>query len=116
MYGTEDPFYRQFEEQYEVIKNMGTLKDICMTYGKNKENKTRKIVLNNWPHGFGSDGGWVKDYAQWMEEIFLSDSSTLGTRNGKDGREGFTPETRVQDVSSMFSANNFSPRRPMIVW
>ena len=56
VYGTEDPFYNQFERQYEVIRGMGI--------------KTGRIVLNGWPHGFGSDGGWVKDYASWLEQIF----------------------------------------------
>ena len=27
---------------------------------------TGRIVLNGWPHGFGSDGGLVKDYAAWL--------------------------------------------------
>lgn len=56
VYGTEDPFYRQFQQQYDVISGMGI--------------PTRRIVLNGWPHGFGSDGGWVKDYAAWLEAIF----------------------------------------------
>lgn len=56
VYGTQDPFYNQFQQQYEVIRNMGI--------------STGRIVLNGWPHGFGSDGGWVKDYASWLEEIF----------------------------------------------
>lgn len=55
VYGTEDPFYSQFEEQYEVVREMGI--------------DTGRIVLNGWPHGFGSDGGWVKDYAEWLEEV-----------------------------------------------
>ena len=56
VYGTEDPFYNQFEEQYQVVTDMGI--------------STNRIVLNNWPHGFGADGGWVKDYATWLEQIF----------------------------------------------
>lgn len=56
VYGTEDPFYNQFERQYEVLQGMGI--------------STGRIVLNGWPHGFGSDGGWVKDYAAWLESIF----------------------------------------------
>ena len=56
VYGTEDPFYNQFEQQYKVLQNMGI--------------PTGRIVLNGWPHGFGSDGGWVKDYAAWLESIF----------------------------------------------
>ena len=55
-YGTEDPFYDQFEQQYQVIKNMGI--------------QTKRIVLDGWPHGFGADGGWVKDYATWLEDVF----------------------------------------------
>ena len=56
VYGTEDPFYRQFQQQYDVISGMGI--------------STGRIVLNGWPHGFGSDGGWVKNYAAWLETIF----------------------------------------------
>ena len=54
--GGEDPFYRQFQQQYDVISGMGI--------------STGRIVLNGWPHGFGSDGGWVKNYAAWLETIF----------------------------------------------
>ena len=56
VYGTEDPFYRQFDQQYAVISGMGI--------------ETRRIVLDGWPHGFGSDGGWVQDYADWLCEVF----------------------------------------------
>lgn len=56
VYGTEDPFYDQFEDQYKLLKNMGVA--------------TGRIVLNGWPHGFGGDGGWVQDYAKWLENIF----------------------------------------------
>lgn len=56
VYGTEDPFYGQFEQQYDVIQSMGI--------------KSGRIVLDGWPHGFGSDGGWVKEYAAWLEAIF----------------------------------------------
>ena len=58
VYGTEDPFYRQFQQQYDVIRNMGI--------------STGRIVLNGWPHGFGSDGGWVNDYAAWLESVFAN--------------------------------------------
>lgn len=30
----------------------------------------RRIVLQDWPHGFGGDGGWVEDYAAWLEAVF----------------------------------------------
>lgn len=58
VYGTEDPFYRQFEQQYQVIKDMGL--------------PVSRIVLNGWPHGFGSDGGWINDYADWLESVFAN--------------------------------------------
>ena len=58
VYGTEDPFYSQFEKQYGVIQSMGI--------------ETGRIVLNGWPHGFGSDGGWVNDYAAWLENVFAN--------------------------------------------
>ena len=50
------PFYRQFEAQYALMQEVGT--------------PTERIVLQDWPHGFGADGGWVKDYAKWLETIF----------------------------------------------
>lgn len=56
VYGTEDPFYSQFEAQYALLKDMGIA--------------TGRIVLDGWPHGFGADGGWVRDYAAWLEQIF----------------------------------------------
>lgn len=56
VYGTRDPFYSQFESQYEVLSDMGI--------------STKRIVLEDWPHGFGADGGWVKTYAEWLENIF----------------------------------------------
>lgn len=55
-YGTEDPFYRQFEAQYDLMQEVGVL--------------TKRIVLQDWPHGFGGDGGWVEDYAWWLEQVF----------------------------------------------
>ncbi len=55
-YGTNDPFYSQFEAQVEVMKEVGVI--------------TKTIVLQDWPHGFGGDGGWVEDYAQWLEAVF----------------------------------------------
>lgn len=55
-YGTEDPFYNQFESQYDLMQDIGI--------------STNRIVLRNWPHGFGGDGGWINDYAKWLENIF----------------------------------------------
>ena len=55
-YGTEDPFYRQFEQQYAVLENMGHPVD--------------RLALQNWPHGFGAAGGWVETYADWLENVW----------------------------------------------
>lgn len=57
-YGTRDPFYGQFEQQYGVVSGMGIPKE--------------RIVLNGWPHGFGADGGWVADYGEWLEGVFAA--------------------------------------------
>ena len=54
-YGTEDPFYRQFEAQVELMDEVGIT--------------TNTIVLDQWPHGFGGNGGWVADYAAWLEKV-----------------------------------------------
>lgn len=55
-YGTEDPFYRQFEAQVELMDKVGIT--------------SNTIVLDDWPHGFGGNGGWVADYAAWLENAF----------------------------------------------
>lgn len=57
-YGTEDPFYSQFEAQVELMSEIGVA--------------ARTLVLNDWPHGFGGDGGWVETYAQWLESVFTA--------------------------------------------
>lgn len=60
VYGTRDPFFSQFERQFSVMQK---------AYGK--EN-VKRIVLDGWPHGFGGDGGWIKNFAAWLEEVFES--------------------------------------------
>lgn len=60
VYGTEDPFYGQFEAQVAIMPEVGV--------------STKTIVLNGWPHGFGADGGWVEDYALWLEGIFQNEN------------------------------------------
>ena len=55
-YGTEDPFYHQFEQQYAILEGMGHPVD--------------RLVLQNWPHGFGVEGGWVETYADWLENVW----------------------------------------------
>ena len=57
-YGTRDPFYGQFEAQYELMTELGY--------------PVRRLVLEGWPHGFGGDGDWVEDYAAWLEAVFTA--------------------------------------------
>ncbi|MDO5378350.1 MAG: alpha/beta hydrolase [Clostridia bacterium] len=63
VYGTEDPFFSQFQRQYDVLREMGVA--------------AGRIVLDGWPHGFGADGGWVRDYAAWLEGVFMSKGECL---------------------------------------
>ena len=53
-YGTNDPFYRQFEAS--LLENAGE--------------HVERLVLENWGHGFGSRGNWMADYDQFLTEIF----------------------------------------------
>ena len=55
-YGTRDPFYSQFEAQYELMTELG-----C---------PVRRLVLEGWPHGSGGD--WIEDYASWLESVFAA--------------------------------------------
>lgn len=70
-YGTEDPFYRQFEAQVELMEEVGV--------------PTTTIVLQDWPHGFGGSGGWVPDYAAWLEDVFARNDETANTGQNRLG-------------------------------
>ena len=59
VYGTEDPFYTQFEAQSELLRD-----DVGVP--------VRRLVLRGWPHGFGGDGDWIEDYAAWLEAVFTA--------------------------------------------
>lgn len=54
VYGTEDPFYDQFNAQVDLLE------------GLNKDIESQ--VLDNYPHGFGSTGGWVEKVDSWLDE------------------------------------------------
>lgn len=55
VYGTEDPFYKQFNAQVDLLNNLD----------KNIESK----VLNKYPHGFGVRGNWVSIIDKWLDEV-----------------------------------------------
>ncbi len=56
VYGTDDPFYRQFDYQFQVMRTIG--------------NQVSRVVLNDWSHGFGADGGWLGEFSEWLESSF----------------------------------------------
>lgn len=55
-YGTNDPFYRQFEAQFSMLENAGE--------------QAERLVLQDWGHGFGSRGGWMEDHDRFLTKIF----------------------------------------------
>lgn len=55
-YGTEDPFYDQFEMQVGLMASLGYT--------------VHARVLNGWPHGFGALGGWIPEFDEFMQEAF----------------------------------------------
>lgn len=55
-YGTEDPFFDQFEGQVDLMASLGY--------------RVRARVLEGWPHGFGAEGGWVPEFDAFMQEAF----------------------------------------------
>ena len=57
-YGTQDPFYDQFEAQVEVMAAHGIT--------------LHARVLDGWPHGFGAEGGWIEEYDGFMQQAFTA--------------------------------------------
>jgi len=55
LYGTEDPFYSQFGLCADATREAGI--------------ETVEIVLQDTPHGFGYQGNWIPDYAEWLDGI-----------------------------------------------
>lgn len=56
VYGTEDPFYNQFESQVDLLEGLN----------KNIDS----LVLDNYPHGFGIGGDWAEDAVTFLEGSF----------------------------------------------
>ena len=57
LYGTRDPFVKQFELCVDALRQAGI--------------QTESHVLQDWPHGFGAgDGKWILDFDKWLIEIF----------------------------------------------
>ena len=58
LYGTEDPFVGEFEECVEALQAANV--------------PVEHHVLQNMPHGFGAWGGWIDDYAHFLQECFTN--------------------------------------------
>lgn len=56
VYGTEDPFYSQFNAQVDLLQSL------------NKDIEVK--VLDNYPHGFGASGNWISEVVTWFEDRF----------------------------------------------
>ncbi len=77
-YGTEDPFYSQFNQQVTCMQQAGYT--------------VEQHVLQGWPHGFGTGGRddvWVADFDAWMQKVFAQTA---------DDVQPYTRQTRINDV------------------
>lgn len=54
-YGTEDPFYRQFNRNVEAVRQT--------------EAQVEAHVLEGWPHGFGVRGGWAENFDRFLMTV-----------------------------------------------
>lgn len=54
-YGTEDPFYRQFNQNVEAVRQAGV--------------QVESHVLDGWPHGFGVRGEWTTWFDRFLQTI-----------------------------------------------
>lgn len=55
-YGTRDPFYRQFLANADAAEEAGVA--------------VERLQLDDMPHGFGAQGGWIPDYDAWLTQVF----------------------------------------------
>lgn len=55
-YGTRDPFYDQFLANADAVEEAGV--------------PVERFQLDDMPHGFGNQGGWIPAYDQWLTQIF----------------------------------------------
>ncbi len=58
-YGTRDPFYDQFLANADAAEEAGV--------------EVERLQLDDMPHGFGVQGGWIPAYDAWLSEVFAGD-------------------------------------------
>ena len=54
-YGTEDPFYHQFNQNVEAVRQVGV--------------QVEYHVLQGWPHGFGIRGEWAENFDRFLMTV-----------------------------------------------
>lgn len=55
-YGPRDPFCDQFFANADAVEQAGV--------------PVTRLELEGMPHGFGTEGGWLEEYGQWLNNIF----------------------------------------------
>lgn len=60
-YGTRDPFYQQFLANADAVEEAGV--------------PVERLQLDDMPHGFGTQGGWLDAYDAWLAGIFAGNDS-----------------------------------------
>lgn len=55
-YGTEDPFVDEFKANIRVLRQAGV--------------QVQTNVLQNAPHGYGYQRGWIPRYDKWLTQVF----------------------------------------------
>ena len=55
-YGTRDPYYSQFLANADAVEAAGV--------------SVERLQLDGMPHGFGTGGGWIGTFDQWLTGVF----------------------------------------------
>ena len=63
-YGTRDPFYEQFLANADAAEEAGVA--------------VERLQLDDMPHGFGAQGGWIPTYDEWLAGIFANNGRRTG--------------------------------------
>lgn len=100
VYGTEDLFYRQFEQQYDVVRGMGI--------------PAERIVLNGWPHGFGSEEHSTKEFV-FGDVITEGIHSSGYNKVTKNKKEDLICLLSIS-IKTIYQAAGARPRERFLEW
>lgn len=96
-YGTRDPFYDQFEDQVELMHDIGYT--------------VHARVMNDWQHGFGGEGGWCAQFAEFMESAFGPARASSNVVPGQFSRLTFTDSEGATVHYSLYVPENYDESR-----